>query len=217
MKQFAVIGLGNFGFNVAANLYKEGNDVLAIDIRKERVEEIEKYVTNAVIGDAKNKNLLEEFINPKINSVVVSIGKSMIESVIIVHFLNELKTNHIIVKAMNADHANILKIVGASEIILPEKDMAEQLSKRLTYPNILDQLLLTSDYVIAEYVMPDKFSGKKINEIKMRNKYNILIIAVREILEDKFTLMPAADYILQPDSLLLMMGKKEDMMKLKNL
>jgi trk system potassium uptake protein TrkA len=141
----------------------------------------------------------------------------MIESVIIVHFFNELKTNHIIVKAMNADHANILKIVGASEIILPEKDMAEQLSKRLTYPNILDQLLLTSDYVIAEYVMPDKFSGKKINEIKMRNKYNILIIAVREILEDKFTLMPAADYILQPDSLLLMMGKKEDMMKLKNL
>ena len=57
--KFAVIGLGSFGSNVAKTLYEKGNEVLAVDKDKQKIEEVKAFVSHAVHMDADDKeNLL---------------------------------------------------------------------------------------------------------------------------------------------------------------
>jgi len=53
--KFAVIGLGSFGYNVAKTLYEKKNEVLAVDVNKEKVEEVKAFVSQAVHMDAAVK------------------------------------------------------------------------------------------------------------------------------------------------------------------
>ncbi|MDQ1269044.1 MAG: trk/ktr system potassium uptake protein, partial [Thermodesulfobacteriota bacterium] len=47
MKRFTVIGLGNFGFYAAKALYEDGNEVIAVDMDKNRVQAVGAHCTEA--------------------------------------------------------------------------------------------------------------------------------------------------------------------------
>ena len=213
MKQFVVIGLGNFGFNVAKSLSAKGHQVLAIDTSEERIDEIKDYVSEAVIADAKNTKVMNEFIHDTVDGVIISIGQNLESSILTTHYLKGKKIRKIIVKAINENHAKILELMGADEVILPEKDVAVSLAQKLSSNNMLEYLPLTSEFSIVETAVPEKFIGKSLREIKLRSKYNLLVIAIKDILQDKFYLMPNADFKLIPDSLMIIMGKRDDVEK----
>jgi len=132
MEDFAVIGLGRYGFNIARQLAEKGNKVLAIDINPEKVEKIKGMVAKAVVGDAKNKSLISELVNKYFLGVIISIGSNMVDSIVAVDHLKALNISRIIVKANNEIHAELLKFKGVTEIIFPERDIAESLTQRLT-------------------------------------------------------------------------------------
>ncbi len=211
MKQFVVIGLGNFGFNVAQFLTSKGHQVLAIDCDQQKVDEISDFVTDAVVTDVKNFKVLKEFITPKIDAAIISTGQNLEASILVTHYLKDLKINHIIVKAVDENHAKILELMGADEIIRPERDMALFLAQRLTTPNLVEHIPLTAEYSIVEITAPEKYFGKSLRDIQLRAKFNLLVIAVRNILTDSLTLMPAADFIIKPDVILVIMGKMKDL------
>ncbi len=215
MKQFVVIGLGNFGFNVARALAEKNNQVLAIDISSERIDEIKDYVSDAVIADVKNVKVLNEFITKSVDAVIISIGQSMEASILVTHYLKERKVKRIIVKAINENHAKILELMGADEIILPEKDTACALARKLSSANLLEHIPLTSEFSIVEIASPEDFIGKSLKQIKLRSRFNLLVIAVKDVLQGKFFLMPEADFILMPDCLLVIMGRQEDIENFK--
>ena len=215
MKEFAVIGLGNFGYNMAKKLSEKGNKVLAIDTDSAKVDEIKDLVNDAVIGDAKNKSFLQEFIDKKINGVIISIGSNIIDSILAVHHLKALQVKNIIVKAQNEVHAELLKVIGVTEIIFPEKDIAEWVAHKLTEPNLIDYIPLTSEFSIIEVACPDNFNNKTLKDLKLRTKYNVLVIAVKDILTDSFTLLPESYYKFKPDTILTLLGKKDSLDKFK--
>lgn len=215
MKQFVVIGLGNFGFNVAKSLALRGHQVLAIDNDENIIDEIKDYVSDAIIVDVKNKKVLNEFITNSVDAVIVSIGQNMEASILATHYLKERKIKQIIVKAINENHAQILKLMGADETILPEKDMAINLAHKLSSVNFLEHVSLTSEFSIVEAAVPEEYVGRTLRQLQLRSKYNILIIAVKDILQDKFYLLPSADYRLVPDSLMIIMGRQPDVEKFK--
>ncbi len=215
MKQFVVIGLGNFGFNAAKALAEKNNQVLAIDIDNNRIDEIKDYVSDAIIADAKNMKVLNEFVTNSVDAVIISIGQSMEASILATHYLKERKIKQIIVKAINENHAKILELMGADEVILPEKDIAFSLARRLSSANLLEHIPLTSEFSIVEIAAPEDFIGKTLKQIKLRSRFNLLVIAVKDVLQDKFFLMPEADFSLMPDCLLVIMGRQEDIEKFK--
>lgn len=215
MKQFVVIGLGNFGFNAARALAQRNNQVLVIDTDQERIDEIKDYVSEAIIADAKNTKVLNEFIPDSVNAVIISIGQSMEASILVTHYLKERKIKQIIVKAINENHAKILGLMGADEVILPEKDIALSLAQKLSSANLLEHIPLTSEFSIVEIASPEDFIGKTLKQIKLRSRFNLLVIAVKDVLQDKFYLMPEAEFKLIPDSLLIIMGRREDIDKFK--
>ncbi len=215
MKQFVVIGLGNFGFNVARALAEKNNQVLAIDIDNDRIDEIKDYVSDAIIADAKNMKVLNEFVTNSVTAVIISIGQSMEASILATHYLKERKIRQIIVKAINENHAKILELMGADEVILPEKDIALSLARRLSSANLLEHIPLTSEFSIVEIASPEDFIGKTLKQIRLRSRFNLLVIAVKDVLQDKFFLMPEAEFKLMPDCLLVIMGRQEDIEKFK--
>lgn len=209
MKRFCVIGLGNFGYHVACALHSEGNEVVAIDSDREKIQAIRDHSTYAILADAASKDFLQGQGIHEMNAVIVSTGERSHLSTLITLYLKELKAPKILVKAANEDHGRILEKVGATEVIFPEKDMAVKVSRSLTAPNILDYVPLAEDYSIVETGPPGAFIGKTLIQLDLRRKYEVLVIGIKDVLTDKFIMLPPADYMIKDSDLLVLIGKAE--------
>jgi trk system potassium uptake protein TrkA len=217
MIKFAVIGLGSFGSNVAKTLYEHGHEVLAIDKDKATVEAAKSFSSHAVLMDsAEMENLVGVGIR-EMDVVVVSLGPEMEASILTVLHLHEIGLKRIVAKALTEDHAKILEAVGATEVIYPEKDMAIRTALRLTSPNIMECLPLMSGVSIQEIAPPDKFIGKSLRELDLRNKYGIQVIAIRELVPERTVYVPKADFVLKDSDVLIVMGDEKKLEKLNAL
>ncbi|MBE0460784.1 MAG: TrkA family potassium uptake protein [Candidatus Aminicenantes bacterium] len=214
--KFTVIGLGSFGYNVAKTLYEKGNEVLAVDKDKERIETVKAFVSHAVNMDAADKENLQALGIQDMDVVVVSLGPEMEASILTVLYLHEIGVKRIVAKALTEDHAKILEAIGATEVIYPEKDMAIKTALRLSSPNVLEYLLLLSGFGIQEIAPPEKFIGKSLKELDLRNKYGIQVIAIRELIPEKTTFIPKADFVIKDSDILIIMGEEKQLAKLNS-
>jgi len=217
MKRFAVIGVGSFGFYVAKALYENKNEVIAIDRSKERVQAVEPFCTSAIVQDVTDMEALKGLGLGEVDAVIVSTGANIKPSILICFHLRRLGINRIIAKAEDDDHGEILKLLGASEIIRPGVDMAKRLALQLTSPNILEFLPLEEDYTIAQVAPPAPFIGRSLRELDLRQRYGLNIIAIKELVPERFVMVPTADFVVKDSDLLIMVGKEADLKKIKEL
>jgi len=217
MKKIAVIGLGNFGFHVAKALYNDGNEVIAIDTDRARVQAIDPFSSEAIVLDATDKEALRALGLEHMDGVVVSTGTKISTSVLICLYLQEIGVTSILAKALDEDHEKILKRVGATEIIHPERDMALRIARAISTPNALDFIPLAKDYELVQVAPPREFLDKSLAELNLRAQYNVQVIAVKELTPENMVLAPPADYVVKNSDLLIMLGKSQDINKIKGL
>lgn len=212
MKQVCVIGLSQFGTHLARQLTKMGCSVLAIDMDEARVDEIRDDVQRALIGDARRYDMLESVLSDAVDEVVVSLGESNIEpSIICALHLKQLGVSQILSTARNDDHAQILRAVGASNIIFPERDTAERVARRVATPSLVDMFPLSGDYRILELEAPESLHRKSLIECKLRDEYDIMVLAVRPPGGKEFKFLPRADTIIKPGDTLMVLGRELDL------
>ena len=217
MKRFAVIGLGNFGFHAVKALYEDGNEVVAIDLDKNRVQAIDPYSTEAVVLNATDKDALKSLGLEHMDGVIVSTGTKISTSILICLYLQEIGVTKILAKALDDDHGKILKRVGATEIIHPERDMALRISRGLSRPNVLDFIPLAEEFDLVQVGPPKEFIGKSLRDLNLRARYNVHIIAIKELVPENFMLVPPAGFVIKDSDILIMLGKTEDIRKIKAL
>ena len=217
MKRFAVIGLGNFGFHAAKALYEDGNEVLAIDTDKGRVQSIGAHCTEAIVLNATDKEALRALGLESMDGVIVSTGTKISTSILICLYLQEIGVKKILAKALDEDHEKILKRVGASQIIHPERDMAVRISRGLSRPNILDFIPLAEEFDLVQVGPPREFIGKSLKDLNLRAKYNVHIIAIKELVPENFLLVPPANFVIKDSDILIMLGKTEDIKRIRAL
>jgi len=217
MMKFAVIGLGSFGSNIAKTLYEKKNEVLAVDVEKEKVDEVQEFVSHAVNMDAADKENLQALGIQEMDVVIVSLGPEMEASILTVLYLHEIGAKRIVAKALTEDHAKILEAVGATDVIYPEKDMAIKTALKLSCPNVLEYLPLTSGFGVQEIAPPDKFIGKSLKELDLRNKYGIQVMAIKELIPEKTTYVPRADFVIKDSDILIIMGEEKQLEKINYL
>jgi len=215
MRRVVVIGLGIFGFNIAKDLYENGIEVIAIDKNKEVIQKIRDFSTKAILADGTDKEVIDSIGIQQDDVAIISFGEDLAASTLITLHLREMKVKHIIVKAPNEEHKHVLERVGATEVIIPEKEMANKVAKSLISPNVLDYIPLSKDYTICEIAPPPSFMGKTIGELHLRSKHHIEVIAVREILPDQLTMVPRADFVVKDSDVLVVIGKEADIQKMK--
>ncbi len=217
MKRFAVIGNGNFGYYAAKALHERKNEVVAIDKSQDRIQEIEPHVTTAIVQDATDAEALKGLGLGEMDGVIVSTGANIKPSILICFHLAQMEIKNIIVKAEDDDHGNILKKLGATEIIRPGADMAYRLALRLTRPNIFEFLPLEEEFTLAQVDPPPLFIGKSLKELDLRNRYEVNIVAVKQLVPEKFVMVPHGDFTVKDSDILIMLGKENDIQKIKEL
>jgi trk/ktr system potassium uptake protein len=217
MNRFAVIGLGNFGFHAAKALFEDGNEVVAIDLEKARVQAIDPHANEAVVLDATDKEALKSLGLETMDAVIVSTGTKISTSILICLYLQEIGVKKILAKALDDDHAKILNRVGATEIIHPERDMALRISRGLSRPNVLDFIPLAEEFDLVQFGPPSDFIGKSLKELNLRALYNVHIIAIKELVPENFVLVPPASFIIKDSDILIMLGRSEDIKRIKAL
>jgi trk system potassium uptake protein TrkA len=215
MKEFCVIGLGNFGAMVARQLTEMGSRVTAIDNDKSKVQIAQEFVNLAILGDATDRKFLENLEVKNFDSFVVSTGEDSHASILISMFLKELGAKKVTVKANSTDHARILKKVGADETVIPEEELAVKVAHALARPNVVDFLPLSEEYSIAEVVVPESFVGKNLMKLKLRQRHHIDVIAIKDDSSGAFQFIPEAQYEIRPSDILVVLGKQVDIEKLK--
>ncbi|HSG28662.1 MAG TPA: TrkA family potassium uptake protein, partial [Candidatus Krumholzibacterium sp.] len=213
--KYAVIGLGNFGFHVARTLFEEGHDVIAIDIDEEMVQKIRPYSSQAVIADATQKEMLATIGLEEMDAIIVSMGDDANAATLITLYLREMQVKKIVVKANNEDHGKILRNVGATNVIFPEKDMGVKVAMNLSAPDILDYLPMSGDYMIAEIAPIAEFVGKSLAQLQLRSRYDVNVIGIKELVPENFVLVPSADFVIKDSDVLLLIGKGQDINRIK--
>ena len=215
MKNYAIIGLGNFGAAVARELSELGCRVTAIDIDKAKVQPLDDIAHLAIVADATERSFLDNLEVDSYDCFVVSTGKDSHAAILITLHLKELGAKRIIVKANSGDHARILTKVGATEAVIPEEQMAERLSHSLAKPNLIDSLPLTGGFYVAELASPEGFIGKQLLEVQIRSRYHVQVIAIKDSASGKVTFAPGGEYRFKRNDILIVLGKEEDIEKIK--
>jgi trk system potassium uptake protein TrkA len=222
-KQFAVIGIGQFGEAIAKSLSKKGAEVLAIDANQERIDYISSEVSYAVALDATDKKALLMQNIQEFDAVVISIGEQFEQLLLCAVNLIELKVKRIIARAKGDANKLILQKLGIEEIFQPEFEVGALVAERLMNPSIVSYLQLPDGYSIAEIEPPQAIIGRTLGDIKLRDNYRINLITVKrdfevekdgeKITESHLTGVPQSTTVIENQDNMLIFGKESDIQK----
>ena len=211
MKSILLIGLGRFGRHVAMKLHELGHQVMAVDRQEQRVDAVLPYVTNAQIGDSTDEEFLSSLGVRNYDVCIVGIGDDFQGSMETTSLLKELGAKCVVSRAARDRHAKFLLRNGADEIVYPEKQLATWTAIRYTADHIMDYIELNNEYAIFEVTIPKEWKGKTIENLDIRRRYNINIMAIKE--NGRMNMNVAPDMVLTESETMLVLGKNRDIQK----
>lgn len=208
MKSILVIGLGRFGRHMAKKFSEQNNDVMAIDINEERINNVLSVVTNALIGDATNEQFMETIGVRDFDLCVVAIGDNFQSSLETTALLKDLGAKFVLARASRDVHAKFLLRNGADDVIYPEKETAERLAVKYGSDNIFNYIELNDEYSIYEIAVPSSWLNKSILKVNVRSKYGISILATKQ--GNNIFPLPKPEHVFTNSESLMILGKNED-------
>lgn len=213
--KFCVIGLGRLGYHVATRLAANNAQVLAIDSNPLTVASIKDHVTHAVCLRITDEESLRSIGIHEFNTVIVTVGENMAQSILISVLLKKkLHIKQVITRAINEIHKDILKLVGADQVIIPEKQAGIHLADMLTSP-FTDLIRLSSTFAISKLIAPKPFIGKTMHSLKLYTYYHVHCFGIEK--EEKVITTIDPNYVITPDDKLIFGGCNTDLEKLAQL
>jgi trk system potassium uptake protein TrkA len=227
MRRFAVIGLGRFGSSVARTLGEKGQQVIAIDKNEELVHDIMDNVTKAVCLDATDEKAMRSAGLEDVDVAVCAMGADIESSILITQLLKEFGIQNVVSKAVNETHKKALEKMGATRVVLPEKEMGARVANTLLSPSdkVLEHVDVSDVSSIIEMEPPDEFIGKSLRELNVRSVYGVNVIAIKKIVkttkdgkpceEEQIDITPQADSAITKGDILVVFGANEKIEALK--
>ena len=211
MKSVLLIGLGRFGRHIAMKLDEFHHQVMAIDIKEDRVNTVLPYVTNAQIGDSTNEEFMESLGVRNFDVCIVAIGDNFQSSLETTSLLKELGAKFVVSRAARDVHAKFLLRNGADDIVYPEKQLAVWTAIRYSADHISDYIELDEEHAIFEILIPKDWIGKTVGELDIRNKHNINIMAFKR--DGIMNLSIRSDTEIPAHDTMLVLGNIRDIQK----
>ena len=203
-KQFAVFGLGSFGWSVALTLESLGCDVLVVDKSYEKIQEISDQVSYAMKADVSDPEAMQALGGRNLDGAVVAVSESLEASIMATMLSKEMGIPYVLAKAKDRLQGTILEKVGADSVVYPEREMGSRVAKNLVSGTFSDWIELSSEYSMAETVIPSKWAGRSLSELKIREKYGINVVGI--IQDEKVNVMFDPQEPLPVDGILIVIG-----------
>ncbi|MBN2161772.1 MAG: TrkA family potassium uptake protein [Pontiellaceae bacterium] len=213
-QQFLIIGLGQFGMSLARTLSEKGVEVLAVDRRRNLVEEAASFVAEAVTMDATDETELARLEPRRRDAAVCAIGEDSREaSIMCTALLRQMGAPLVIARANDKMHQRILQMVGAHQVINPEQEFGRRFANRLLYRDVVVDTSLGEDLLLTEIrILPDMV-GKTLIELALPKKFGIMVVGIRRGSPPKIV-KPSPAEALQADDNLLIVSNEAAISKL---
>jgi trk system potassium uptake protein TrkA len=212
----AVLGLEDFGFHLARTLHALGDDVMAVDRDENRVQEIMRHVNKAMVADMADREALKDLGIRGMDVVVVDVGERFETSVLLTHYLQELGIPRVLVKVANEDQGKILTMIGASDVVQPERESAVKTAHLIHYSRLklLDAVALGGGYFAITVQVPANLVGRRLADLDILSRYRAQVIAIKPAAEKAAPFIPDANYQLVTDDVLVVMGEEAKLIEI---
>jgi len=213
-QQILIIGLGQFGMTLARALSDKGAEVLAVDVKKNLVDEASNFVTHAMVMDATDETELARLQPQQRDSAVCAIGDDSKEaSIICTALLKQMGAPLIIARANDKTHQRILRLVGAHQVINPEQEFGQRFANRLLYRNIIAETSLGEDLHLTEIRVQPSMVGRSLMDLALPKRFGVVVVAIRRGTPGRI-LQPSPSEPLQAEDNLVIVSSEDAIPKL---
>ncbi|MDH4129742.1 MAG: TrkA family potassium uptake protein [Spirochaetota bacterium] len=221
-KTFAVLGLSKFGYQAAVSLYQLGAEVIAVDKNEKVIQKIAPYVTQAIRSDVLDWEILEHSGVSNVDIAIIGLRTSFDVAVLLINYLNTKTNVKQIISLVDSDEkAEVVKIIGVTQVIFPEKDSGIRLVKQLIMPGLVDQISISPEATIVEMECPEKFMGYSLIDLKIREKYNIYVIGIirynDKSAKNEVLIAPPPNSKFQVKDKIIILGTSENLINFTNM
>jgi trk system potassium uptake protein TrkA len=200
--------------SVARTLYEVGHEVIAIDVRDEIVDRASQFVTRAVVGDGTDVEILKRCGANEADYGVVSTGADITASILSILALQDAGIEDIHVKVISLRHERVVRRIGVDEVVFPERESGQDLARRLMGGGVLHYVHFSERFSLQEMVLPEKWQGRSLRELRIRDEYGVQVVAVHDVLSGQTTIPPNPDAALKISDTLIIAGRDGDLHKL---
>lgn len=223
-KKIIVIGLGNFGGNLAIALTEDGHEVFGVDKNPSKVEAIQRKIEYVIGMDSSDEAAIHHLPLDDCDLVVIAIGENVGASITTTALIKKHYQGRIIARSLTHVHKTLLQAMNIEEIIEPEAEYAHELANRIMVKGAVKSMDLNDEFEIVEVKIPAKIVGMTLGEIDIKNKYQAHIVTVIKQTEIKNYLGSTAmdrkvygilrsAYLFEENDLLLVFGTKKSVDK----
>lgn len=212
MKSVLIIGMGRMGRHLAKKMEQLGNDVMIVDKNAELIESLSDHFTDSSICDCTVESVIRSLGVDNFDICFVTIGEDFQASLVVTSLLKKYGAHNIVAKTNQDIQAELLRTIGANEVVYPEVEIAEKLAVRYNADNIFDYVPLTASESIYEIPVLRQWIGHSLIELDIRRKYNINIIAVKN--GSDLNANVGADYRFRENDHVMVLGKSDDVFRL---
>jgi len=219
---FLVIGLGTLGHQSAIALAERGATVIAIDRNLERVERIAHYVTKAVALDATDEDAMTTIGAFTAHTALVCLGDFFDSTVLVTHLLRRRGIKEVVAQVDTQRQAEAIRAVGATQVVFPERDMAQELVDRfLAEPLPFERIAIGKDAGIIEMPVGEA-AGRNLRQLELRARYHVNVIGVKspspsEGQDEPISLTPDADEPLTAEQILVVLGHNQHLQRFRDI
>lgn len=205
---YAILGMGRFNRKLTTMLAATGAEILIADQDVEVINRYAEYATHAVSLDLSNPTAILEIGLEHIDIAVIDISHHMEPSIMAIMMAKEQGVKKVIATASTRRYGEILKRIGADEIIIPEDEAAVRMAKRLISNEFMEFHDLGGSLCIIKIHPKEEWIGNSIKKLRLRQKERVNIIAIEEDGVMKMDFTP--DTIIKRDSSLALALRKQD-------
>lgn len=219
-KVFAVFGLGSFGQTVTDVLVSGGGEVMVIDSDADMIELYKNKATSSLLLDTTDEKAMAKAPLEDIDIAIIAVN-NMETSIITTALLRKRGVPYLLCRALSSIHAQVLRQIGANEVINLQEDGGKRIANRLISPEILNNIAITDEYSLAQFYVPPAFIEKTVADLELK-KFNLRLVGIKrtDISVDsignpvrKETLIfyqPGIDDVLVDGDILVMIGKNRN-------
>jgi len=176
--KFCIIGLGNFGTQLARQLGRDGHEIVAVDNDPAHIHALKDEIEYIVRADCTDLAAFHEIPVDACDAVILAIGEDFEASLSIAANLQLLGAKRIISRIINPLHGRLLKLLKIDELMIPEAMAAAWLARSLKTPDLIDSLDLGGGYEIAQIITPLPLVGKTLQDAELRSRYDLNLVTI---------------------------------------
>lgn len=225
LKQHTIIcGYGRNGQQALIKLRKYNQDCVIIERDENRSKSLENDGSLIVYGDATDDVILEKAAIEKAQNLIVALPSDADNLFVVLSARQMNKKLHIISRASDESSYKKLKIAGADNVIMPDKLGGDHMASLVVTPDVIEFIDMLSvdgectsnlqEIIVDE--LPKAYISQSIIDLDLRKKTGCSVIGfITE--KDEYIINPEATTQLVAGSKLIVLGRPEQIEKLRTL